>query len=379
MAQQLKTDWVLFFTIVGMVCFGIVMVYSASSVMAETRFRDPSLFVVRQAGWAVVALLVMMYFKGKDYRSLSAPAWAFTPLGVVLALLVVVYLTDTAAHRWLRIGPVGLQPAEFAKPALVIFTAWFVTRRAHAINTRHTLLPASLALGLLAATVMIADLGTAAVLMLTSGAVFYVAGLDKKYFLVAIAVCLLVLPVAIISKPYRVLRLIGYFDPHYILLDKVDPNGHVKRWAGRSLAPKDAGYQARQSRIAAGSAGFFGLGLMKGRQKMLYLPEAHNDFIYAVVCEELGLWGATGLLLCYLAILWRGFRLYWTAGDDFGRYLALGVSTALVVQALMNITVVLDLSPTKGFTLPLISYGGSSLLSSLASLGMLLSVSDHAG
>jgi cell division protein FtsW len=378
LAKQLKTDWILFFTIVGMVCFGTVMVYSASSVMAEVRFRNSSLFVLRQAGWAVAGLVAMMYFKHRDYRSLSAPGWAFIPLGVVVALLVAVYFTDKTAHRWLRIGPVGLQPAEFTKPALAIFLAWFVTRRAHAINNRHTLLPASLALGLLAVIVMIADLGTAAVLMLTAGALFYVAGLDRRYFLVVAAIGLLALPVAILSKPYRVLRLVGYFDPNYTLLDRIDPDGHVKKWAGRSLAPKDAGYQALQSKIAVGSGGVFGLGLMEGGQKMLYLPEAHNDFIYAIVCEELGLWGATGLLLCYLIILWRGFRLFWTAGDEFGKYLALGLSTALVVQALMNMTVVLDMAPTKGFTLPLISYGGSSLLSSLTSLGMLLSVGDHA-
>ncbi|MBI3680018.1 MAG: FtsW/RodA/SpoVE family cell cycle protein [Acidobacteria bacterium] len=377
MAQQLKTDRTLFLTVVAMVCFGLVMVYSASSVMAEMRFQDSNRFLFRQMGWAVASFIALMYFKRKDYRSLRGPTWAFAPLGLVMALLVVVYFADRSAHRWLRFGSIGIQPSEFARPALVIFLAWFVTRRAHVINTRHTLAPAALALGVLAAVVTVADLGTAAVLVCTGAAVFYVAGLDKRYFLVAFGACVLVLPVAILSKPYRLHRIIGYLDQSW--LDKIDPAGRINAWASQSLAAKDSGYQVRQSKIAVGAGGALGLGLMQGRQKHMYLPEAHNDFIYAVISEELGLWGATAVLAAYIVILWRGFRLYWLVHDDFGRYLALGVSTVIVCQALMNISVVLDLAPTKGFPLPMISYGGSSLLSTLSSLGILMSVSEHAG
>jgi cell division protein FtsW len=168
-------------------------------------------------------------------------------------------------------------------------------------------------------------------------------------------------------------------DPDYYWLDRIDRNGIIKNRAMESVTTRDAGYQVRQSKIAVATGGVFGLGPMESRQKLRFLPLAHNDFIYAIICEELGLWGATAVLAGYLLILWRGLRLYWLVPDDFGRYLALGVSVAVVCQALIHMSVVLDIMPAKGFTLPLISYGGSSLLSSMTSLGLLLSVSDHAG
>ncbi len=379
MAQRIRTDWVLFATVVAMVFFGLVMVYSASQFMAEVKFHDGQKFLVRQIGFAFVAFLGLMYFKRKDYRSLEAPTWAFAPLGIVLALLLVVYVADPRAHRWLHLGPFGLQPSEFAKPALVIFLAWFVTRRMHALNDRHTLMPAALALGVLAFSVVVADLGTAAVLLVTGGVVFYVAGLDRRFLAVALCVCAMALPAAIVSKPYRLLRVIEFFDPQHKLLDKVDTSGRLKKWASRSVAAPDAGYQVRQSLIAVGSGGVTGAGLMLGKQKMLFLPEAHNDFIYAVVGEELGLIGCLLVLAGYIVIFWRGVKLYCVVGDDFGRFLVLGLTVVVVSQALMNISVVLSLAPTKGFPLPMISYGGSSLVSSLASMGILMSVSEHAG
>jgi cell division protein FtsW len=159
----------------------------------------------------------------------------------------------------------------------------------------------------------------------------------------------------------------------------LDKSGKLKAYVQSSLATRDPGYQAKQSRIAVGSGGLMGVGLMEGKQKLLYLPEAHTDFIYAVVGEELGLWGAGGVLLGFFVLLWRGLRLFWLAPDDFGRYIALGVTVSVVVQALINMSVVLDIGPTKGIPLPMISYGGSSLLGTLTSLGLLLSVSEQAG
>jgi cell division protein FtsW len=379
MAQRLKTDWILFFTIVVMVCFGIVVVFSASSVMAELKYKSSYYFISRQVFWAAVSFLVLMLFKRLDYRKFCNPVWAFAPLGVVLSMLLIAYFADPRRHRWITIGTIGLQPSEFAKPALIVFLAYFITLRLRAINDRHTLLPAGLALVVLVAAVAIPDFGTALVLIAIAGVVFYVAGLDRRYLSMALAGVAVLAAILIVSKPYRMARIIGYVDPDYKIIEKFDPNGRIKEYVHSSLSTRDPSYQARQSRIAVGTGGALGVGLMQGKQKLLYLPEAHTDFIYAVVGEELGLWGSTAVLLGFFVILWRGLRLFWIAPDDFGKYLALGVTASVVLQALINISVVLDMGPTKGIPLPMISYGGSSLLSTLTSLGLLLSVSEHAG
>ena len=368
MAQQLKTDWILFFTIVAMVSFGIVMVTSASSVMAEIRFDATWHFVIRQAGWALVSFFILMQFKKMDYRRFNAPIWAFAPLGVLLGLLILTYAIGRK-HRWLALGPFSFQPSELAKPALIIFLAYFISLRLRAINDRHTLGPALLALGMLAALVIGPDLGTGAVLVLTAFTLFFVAGLDRKYLAMGVAAGVLVGGIAVVAKPYRLARVVSYVDPDFSLVEKIDPSGKLKAYVQSSLAARDPTYQPKQSRIAVGSGGIFGLGLMQGKQKLLYLPEAHTDYIYAVVGEELGLWGSTGVLAGFFVILWRGMRLFWLAPDPFGKYLALGVTVSIVIQALMNISVVLDIGPTKGIPLPMISYGGSSLLSTLISLG----------
>jgi len=159
----------------------------------------------------------------------------------------------------------------------------------------------------------------------------------------------------------------------------VDTHHSIRNYVQRSTTVRDASYQPRQSKIAVGTGGVLGVGLMQSKQKLMFLPEAHTDFIYATIGEELGLWGATAVLAGFIVVLWRGVRLYLLARDDFGRYLALGVTVSIVLQALINMTVVLDMAPTKGFPLPMISFGGSSLVSTLASLGMLLSVSEHEG
>jgi len=379
MSLRLKTDWVLFGVIVALVCFGLVMVYSASSVMAEVKLKVSSVhFFVRQLGWTVLSFCFLMYFKRKDYLDLKSPAWAFLSLGAVLVMLIVVYFADPHTHRWFRISGLGsIQPSEFAKPALILFLAYFMTQRARSVNDRHTIIQASLALAVLALTVVVADLGTAMVLVGTAGVLFYVAGLERRYLVVAVGCLTLFAATAIAFKPYRVARIIAALDPEYKILNVIDPKGYVRQYVNESITTRDAGYQAWQSRVAVGSGGALGLGLMKGRHKNGFLPEAHTDFIYAVVGEETGLWGCSAVLAGFMIILWRGFRLCWIACDEFGRYLALGVTSSIVIQALINMSVVLDMGPTKGIPLPMISFGGSSLLSTLLCLGMLMSVSGH--
>ncbi len=378
---KLKTDWILFLTILAMVAFGLVMLYSASSAVAELRYHvEPYHFVVRQLIWAVASFLLLMYLKRRDYRSLNTPAWAFSGLGVVLGLLVIVYFADPRAHRWFRIAGLGsLQPSEFAKPALILFLAYFISRRSQAINQRQTLQQAFVAVAMLGFMVVVADLGTALVPVITAVIVFWVAGLERRYIVRVALLGVALIIVAILSKGYRIGRVISYIDPDYSKIETIDPHGWLKAYVQRSSSVRDASYQPRQSKIAVGAGGVLGVGLMQGKQKLMFLPDAHTDFIYATVGEELGLWGATAVLAGFLVILWRGARLFLLAQEDFGKYLALGVTVSIVVQALVNISVVLDMVPTKGFPLPLISFGGSSLLSTLVCLGMLLSVSEHEG
>ncbi len=379
MAQRVKTDWLLFYTILVMVCFGLLMVYSASSVVGELKFHSSTYFLLRQVIWALIGFAALMYAKRRDYRIMKRPEFAFAVLGVTLMLLVGVYFADARTHRWFRTSIGSFQPSEFAKPALILFLAYFLSQKLEAINEWRTILQASLALAVLAITVVVADLGTAIVLIATAMAMFFVAGLQRKYLIWACAGLVFFAAIAVAVKPYRLARVIQYIDPDFAILDSIDPTGKIKAYLNQSETTRDAKYQIHQAEIAIGSGGLIGMGLMESRQKWLFLPESHTDTIYAVVGEELGFLGCTAVLAGFLIVLWRGLRLFWSAPDDFGRYLALGIAASIVIQAFINMSVVLGMGPTKGIPLPMISSGGSSLLSTLLCLGMLLSVSEQAG
>jgi cell division protein FtsW len=373
---RLRMDWVLFLTVVAMVAFGLVMVYSASSIMAEVRMNEPSYyFLVRQAGAALAGIVLMMLLSQGDYSKMASAPVAFTGLGVTLILLMAAYALDSENHRWIRLGVTNLQPAELAKPALVIFFAWFLSRREGLVNSKHSLYQAGLAVAMLGGLVLAPDFGTAVVLVGTALGLLFVAGIDKRYLAAAAVAGALLLGAAIAAKPYRLLRVITFADPNFEQIRKTELGRRVLAYAKSRSKVQDTNYHGMQSRIAVAVGGVTGEGLMRSRQKLMFLPAAHTDYIYAIVGEELGLIGCAALLAGYVIVLWRGYRLYWTALDDFGRYLAVGVSTCLVLQAFINMSVVLDLGPSKGIPLPLISYGGSSLVSSMILCGILLSVS----
>ncbi len=380
MAQRLRTDWILFSTVVLMVLFGALMIYSASSVVADMRMGSSYYFALRQLIWIAIAIPLMMFMKRLNYRKLQTPAVAFTAMGLVMILLAAVYFADPKQHRWIRFGPFGgLQPSEFAKPALALFLAYFIALRSRAINSPYTLMPAFLALGFVTIVVVVADLGTAIVLVGTAALMFFVAGLESRYIVIAFIVGMVGCVAAIAAKPYRLVRVISYVDPQFRIVDKIDTHGWIRGQMKKSITARDTNYQSEQAKIAVGSGGPMGVGLMQGRQKLFYLPESHTDTIYAVVGEEFGLFGSAGLLIGFVIILWRGIRATLLIPDEFGRYLALGITTMLVIQAFFNMSVVLGMVPTKGIPLPMISFGGSSLLVTLASLGILLNVAEHAG
>lgn len=378
MTRAREMDWVLFGCVVALMAFGLAICYSAGSVVGGLRGRGEWYFITRQAMFAVIGLVGLMYLPRMDFRTWNRPSFAFLLMGGITILVFAGIVLDSQAHRWIRLASVQVQPSEFAKPVLILFCAYFIAKRMKAINDRHTVLPASIAVGILGAAVAFGDLGTAVVLVTTAVLLFFVAGLKWRYIAIAVAIACLGMVLAIALKPYRLFRVIGFVDPDLKIVRMVNPKWADNYEIQNRKKGRDASYQVTQSVLAVGSGGALGVGLMEGKQKLLYLPEAHTDFIYAVIGEELGFAGSIFALLLFLVIAWRGIRIFLRVEDSFGKYLALGITVMIVFQALMNISVVLGIAPTKGIPLPMISYGGSSLLSTMICFGMLLSVSEHA-
>jgi cell division protein FtsW len=362
MARKLQSDKWLFLATLALVCVSVVMVYSASAVMALDRYQQPYYFVTRQVMWALFGLAVLTIVMRIDYRTYRNEQVVWGALGIVALLLVAVLFSRpiNGSRRWFGIGGFGIQPSELAKVAAVLFTAVTLDRRMARINdVKYALSPIALITGGLATLILIEpDFGTAAALALVVGVMVMAAGLNYRYVLGAIALMVPVGYLVLVSEPYRLRRIIAFLCP------ECDPLGD--------------GFHLLQSLIAVGSGGWLGRGLMGGVQKLFYLPEPHTDFIYAVIAEEPGLLGTTLVLLCFAVIAWRGLRTAVSAPDRFGAFLALGITTMVVAQAFLNISVVLGLLPTKGIPLPLVSNGGSSLLVNLASIGVLLNISQHA-
>jgi cell division protein FtsW len=360
-ARKLKSDKVLFAAALLLVCASIVMVFSASAFIARNTYEDEYFFVVRQMLWAVLGVAALAVAMRIDYRAYRNDAFVWGVVVAVGVLLVAVLFSAplNGARRWFNVGGLGIQPSELAKIACVLFTALILERRMHRIDEfRYALLPIAIVVGVLVALILQQpDLGTAVSLLLIVGTMVFAAGLGYRQVAVVLLVAAPVLTVVALSADYRVDRVVSFLDP----------------WGDRL----DGGYQAVQSQIAVGTGGLVGRGLTAGVQKLFFLPYPHTDFIYAVIGEELGLIGATGVLLCFCVIGWRGMRTAARAEDAFGSLVALGITMMICAQAFINISVVLSLLPTKGIPLPLVSSGGSSLLVSLAAVGVLLNISQH--
>jgi cell division protein FtsW len=338
------------------------MVYSASAIVAEERYQQPYLFLTKQVMWATLGVAVLGLVMRVDYRLYREPVFIWSCLGVVTFALVAVLFSPPVnnARRWFAIGGLGIQPSELAKLSAVVFIAALLDRRMHRINDLgYALLPIAVVVsGLVGLILLEPDFGTALSLALIAAVMVFAAGLG--YAQIAGAALALVPAVFLLvaSSAYRRRRVLTFLDP----------------WAD----PLGDGFQIIQSLIAVGTGGLIGRGFMNGVQKLFYLPEAHTDFIYSVIAEELGLLGATGVLACFCVIAWRGLRIALRAPDAFGALVALGITTMIVVQALVNISVTLGLLPTKGIPLPFVSAGGSSLLVNLLGMGVLLNISQHA-
>ncbi len=386
MHARIRTDWPIFLAILAILAFGLVMVFSASSTvphlqnhMEKWQPEKSWEFAERQFGAAIVGLALMFALRRLDYQKLQHPFYVFLSINILLMLLIGVIFADPKAHRWYRFFGAQFQPSELAKPVLILFLAWFVARRENKINDRYTLLPALLVVGGMAGLIAKGDLGTAMVVLVPAITVFFVAGIERRYFYLTLLLGLGLVIGFILQEPYRILRMTSFVG---ITQEKIEQNPEKYRWLIKRLeqtnASRDGQHQPRQAKLAVGSGGVTGVGLGQSTQKLGFLPEAHTDFILGVIAEETGLVGCLALLSAYVFVFWRGLRLYWLTPDAFGRYLALGCVALVTAQALFNMSVVLELAPTKGIPLPLISYGGSAVVCTLITFGLLLSVSDRA-
>ncbi len=364
MTKKLRTDWFLFAIAAGLALFGTIMVYSASAMIAlrETEGASQFTYFYKQLGFTLAGLAVMYLTSKIDYRIYQnhLVVYGLLALTVVLLLGVFGFPPTNGARRWIRFAGFSFQPSEIAKIALPIFLAYFLTKNEESVgDLKETVLPCAAVFGFLCGLILVEpDLGTTIVLCAIFVAVYFAAG-AKILHLGVVGFSLFLIGVgALVFAPWRMERLMAFLDPF--------------KYAD------DAGYQVVQGLYAIGSGGILGEGFAKGQQKLFYLPYPFSDFIFAVVGEELGLVGTLAIVIAFSLLLWRGARAALNAPDRFGQLLGMGIITGIVVQALFNISVVISILPAKGIPLPFISYGGTSIITTLFAVGILLNLSQHA-
>ena len=359
-AKRVPVDPALLAVTLVLALVGVVMVFSASAVVAGSRFHDPWYFLKRQLAWLGAGLLVMHLASKIDYsvwKKFSIPLLGLTTLLLILVLFPSLGNAAKGARRWLHLGSINIQPAELGKLVMVMYVAAYVSKKQDNLaQFARGLLPPLIILGIVSGLILLEpDMGTVVVMALVVMTLLFLAGARLKH-LGLLSLCALPMVAALIlGSSYRRQRLWQFLHA------ATDPSG--------------AGYQINQSFLAFGSGGPFGVGLGEGKQKLFFLPEAHTDFVLALVGEELGLVGSLTIVLLFGLFVLKGFQIAGRARNPFGRYLALGITMLVGMQALVNAGVVTGLLPTKGLTLPFVSYGGSSLVANLFGVGILLNIS----
>ncbi|HCM41414.1 MAG: cell division protein FtsW [Bdellovibrionales bacterium GWC1_52_8] len=361
-------DLGLLLVVLAMVAFGLLMVYSSSFIFAQERTGDGFAFIKKQLVFAVIGFGALGTISRIDYRRWSK--WAYPMLGIAILLLALITIPGIGvkvggARRWLRIAGFSFQPGEFAKFAVIFFVAYQLTKKRERLHKfvagvlSNFLLPLPAFLLLL----LQPDFGTTVMIILVIFMLLFLAGVPKRFLLGALGLALVAGTWLALGTEYRRHRVMTFLDPW------TDPGGK--------------GFQILQSFVGLHNGNFLGVGLGNGREKLFFLPEAHNDFIFAVIGEELGFVGILAVILAFVYLVHRGFKIAWDCQlryhDQFGMLLASGITLALGLQAFVNMAVVLGLLPTKGLTLPFISYGGSALLVDLAAVGVLLSIGRGPG
>jgi cell division protein FtsW len=361
-AKHRTLEWqLLVFLPLALTAFGLVMVYSATSASAALGNANPMGYLERQATYAALGFVLMVVAARSDFRKLRAlaPGLVITALVLCLAVLVVGERIN-GARRWIGFGPAAFQPSELAKLALVVWCAAYLARKPPPRSLRELARPVGLLVGIFCLLILVEpDLGTVITIVVMVGAMLLVAGTPLPTLAGAYGIVIGLASLAAIASPYRRARLLVFLDP----------------WKD----PSNNGLQNVQALISLGSGGVFGRGLGEGIGKIHYLPEAHTDMIFAVIGEELGLVGGALLMLGYAAFAYAGIRLAITCKDPFGKRLAAGITALICGQAAINLAAVLGLAPLTGIPLPFVSYGGSSLVVALLSVGILLNIARGHG
>ncbi len=355
-------DVLLFAATICLLSIGIIMVYSASQVTAYEKLADTFYYLKKQVVWALIGIGAMVSVMKIDYwkyKKLAIPFLVIAFILLVTVLLPGIGRTVKGAQRWLGVGPLTLQPSEVIKLSLVLFMAYGLTRYRDRLRSfTGGILPFLLLLALACGLILLQpDLGTAVSIAGTVYIMFFAAGARGKHLFYLALAGLAVLGLAIVLEPYRLSRLLAFLDP----------------WAD----PRGTGFHIIQSLYALGSGGLFGAGLGQSHQKWFYLPEQHTDFIFAILGEELGFLGGALVIILFLLFIWRGFKIALCAQDPFACLLAVGVTTMIGLQVVLNIGVVTGSLPITGIPLPLISFGGSSLVFTLIGVGILLNISRY--
>ena len=361
MRQERKTpDFWLFIIAIVLICIGLLMVFSASEYSTMVHFEDSYYYFKRQLIWALISLLCMRFIMNIEYRRYRRHVLAFIGITFTLLLLTLLIGEDVnGATRQISFGFISFTPSEFAKILLVIIVASSLAGQRERINSFWSgILPSILMVGLAAGLILKQpDLGTAVSLVIIVFIMLFAAGAKARHLFVLIVTGIAAVYAAITYEPYRLSRYLSFIDP----------------WSD----PLGDGFQTVQSLYAIGSGGLFGLGLGQGKQKLFYLPENHTDFIFSVVGEELGFIGVAVVLALFAAFIWRGLKIAITSADPFASLLACGITASIGVQIVINIAMVVGLLPVTGIPLPFISFGGTSLVSTMIGVGILLNISRY--
>ena len=349
----------LFISVLILSIFGLVMIYSSSYIWAEYKFNDSFRYVKQQSLFLLMGFILMTFVSKINYKIYSEKAWKI--FGICIILLVLVLIPGIGSVRngsrsWFGIGSFGIQPSEFAKISLIILTSKYITNSNKFLSDiRRGVVPILLILFFVFGLIMLQpDFGTGMIIILSIIAILYIAGVNMKFFIYLGAIGIIGIVFLIAIAPYRMDRITSFLNP----------------WAD----PLGTGFQIIQSLYAIGPGGLFGMGFLNSRQKHFYLPEPQTDFIFSIISEEFGIMGVFIVSTLFISILYCGLKISLNCKDPFGKYLSFGITFQMLVQAVMNLAVVVGLIPVTGVTLPFLSYGGSSLLISMISIGILLNI-----